>query len=179
MEQLMTQEEIIEGNKQITKFLKYKFKNTKKYWCRYPLDDNSFLSKLGYVANDNLKFHSDWNWLMPVVRRIQQSAHGLTNNASEEEKFAYGIFGLSIVSPIDTVYMYVVNYVKWLNDLVDGKTFNVKDLLTGEIKQWTLERILEEINRDHSDKWTPYDETDWEEGWNEWVKEDGYYELIK
>mgnify|MGYP000486364344 FL=1 len=46
------------------------------------------------------------------------------------------------------------------------------------IEEWTLEDILEEINRDRSNEWTPYDETDWKEGWNEWV-EGEFYSLVK
>lgn len=50
----------------------------------------------------------------------------------------------------------------------------VKDLESGEIKEWSLEAILEEINRDRSGSWTDYDETDWLEGWNEWVEGEFY-----
>ena len=53
----------------------------------------------------------------------------------------------------------------------------VKDLETGEIQEWSLEAILEEINRDRSEHWTDYDETDWLEGWNEWV-EGEFYSII-
>lgn len=42
------------------------------------------------------------------------------------------------------------------------------------IEEWTLEDILEEINRDRSNGWTNYDETDWKEGWNEWVEGEFY-----
>ena len=38
----------------------------------------------------------------------------------------------------------------------------------------TLSEILEEINRDRSEEWTNYDETDWEEGLNEFTQ----YELV-
>lgn len=48
---------------------------------------------------------------------------------------------------------------------------------TERIEEWTLVDILEEINRDRSNEWTDYDETDWREGWNEWVEGD-YYSLI-
>jgi len=39
---------------------------------------------------------------------------------------------------------------------------------------WTLQQVLAEINRDRSEHWTPYDETDWEEGWDEWVEGEFY-----
>ena len=45
-------------------------------------------------------------------------------------------------------------------------------------EEWTLEEILEEINRDRSDAWTDYDENDWREGWNHWV-EGEFYSLIE
>jgi hypothetical protein len=68
----MTPQEIQERNKQIALMLGFKYKNQAKYWGRYPLDDNSFLSKLGYVMMCNLKFHSDWNWLMKAVEFIER-----------------------------------------------------------------------------------------------------------
>lgn len=54
----------------------------------------------------------------------------------------------------------------------------IKILDTGEIEEWTLGKVLNEINRNHSDEWTNFDFTDWREGWNEWCEGD-YYELVK
>jgi hypothetical protein len=56
--------------------------------------------------------------------------------------------------------------------------FKVKCLKTGEITEWSMQAILNEINRDRSSNWTDYNETDWEEGWNEWV-EGEFYSLVK
>ena len=50
----------------------------------------------------------------------------------------------------------------------------VRYIETGEIREWTLEDILNEINRDRSSGWSDYDETDWFEGWNEWVEGESY-----
>lgn len=50
----------------------------------------------------------------------------------------------------------------------------VKDLESGEIQEWSIDAILEEINRDRGSKWTDYDQTDWLEGWNEWVEGEFY-----
>jgi hypothetical protein len=68
----MTQQEIQERNEQIALMLGFKYKNQAKYWGKYPLDNNSFLSKLGYVMMNNLKFHSDWNWIMEAVEFIEK-----------------------------------------------------------------------------------------------------------
>jgi hypothetical protein len=45
-------------------------------------------------------------------------------------------------------------------------------------QEWTLEEIIEYINQDRSERWTDYDETDWKEGWNEWVEPEGFYTLL-
>tara|TARA_R110002020_G_scaffold81584_1_gene202494 strand:+ start:1035 stop:1268 length:234 start_codon:yes stop_codon:yes gene_type:complete len=50
-----------------------------------------------------------------------------------------------------------------------------------KIEFWSIDKILEEINRDHSNEYIPYDEDDWMEGWYEWVErgdEDDYYQLL-
>ena len=49
-----------------------------------------------------------------------------------------------------------------------------EDPKVGEIVEWTVAEILEEINRDRSGHWTDYDETDWKEGLDEWT----WYELV-
>tara|TARA_R110002051_G_C8506961_1_gene465722 strand:+ start:56 stop:265 length:210 start_codon:yes stop_codon:yes gene_type:complete len=46
----------------------------------------------------------------------------------------------------------------------------------GSPKEWTMNEVLEEINRDHSDKWIDYDKSDWLEGWMAWVEGD-YHKL--
>ena len=49
-------------------------------------------------------------------------------------------------------------------------SYRVKDIETGEVFTWSLAKIL------HED-WTDYDVSDWREGWEHWVKGDGYLEL--
>jgi hypothetical protein len=39
----------------------------------------------------------------------------------------------------------------------------------GKVLEWTMPQILEEINKERSDAWTPYDESDWQEGLTEWT----------
>lgn len=53
----------------------------------------------------------------------------------------------------------------------------VKDIESGEVMRWTLTDILNEINRDRSDDWTPYNASDWREGWDQWC-EDYTYTII-
>ena len=59
------------------------------------------------------------------------------------------------------------------------KTYKILYNEEREVHEWTLEEILDCINRDRSNEWTDYDESDWQEGWNEWVKHEGYYTLVE
>ena len=44
----------------------------------------------------------------------------------------------------------------------------VRNIETGLTHTWDIDRALEEINRDRSEEWQDYNDTDWEEGWGEW-----------
>lgn len=57
------------------------------------------------------------------------------------------------------------------------KIHKILNIETGLTENWSVEAMLDEINRDRSDGWTDYDENDYIEGWNEWV--DGeFYKLV-
>jgi hypothetical protein len=47
--------------------------------------------------------------------------------------------------------------------------YKVKHLEDGKVFEMTLPEILEEINRDRSEAWQDYDQTDWREGLSEWT----------
>lgn len=53
--------------------------------------------------------------------------------------------------------------------------YKIRDIEDGSVYNMTLPMILEEINRDRSDEWMQYDETDWREGLAEFTT----YEVIK
>ena len=63
-------------------------------------------------------------------------------------------------------------------DRIFGKKYKIQDIETGEILNWTIDEILNEINRDRSQHWADYNESDWKEGWLEWCEGD-VYELLE
>ena len=66
---------------------------------------------------------------------------------------------------MNTEKRYPIRYSKeYRNQYSDGN----------KIYYWTIKEILEEINRDRSDEWTDYDETDWQEGLEEFTE----FELV-
>ena len=59
----MSEQEIIEGNKLIAEFMGYKFiEDWHQYWR---------LSDKHLLLENELKYHSSWDWLMPVVEKIE------------------------------------------------------------------------------------------------------------
>jgi len=63
----MKEQEIINGNKLIAEFMQVEVvlnsDNITVYWYYNP--------EKGYLVH-MLKYHSSWDWLMPVVKKIQQ-----------------------------------------------------------------------------------------------------------
>ena len=56
--------------------------------------------------------------------------------------------------------------------------YRVKDIESGKVNLWSIDQIVDEINRDRSETWKPYDKSDWIEGWSHWVEGESF-ELLK
>ena len=61
---------------------------------------------------------------------------------------------------------------------MNPQTVTIMCNTTHKVSTWTIPQVLEEINRNRSDTWTPYDRSDWLDGWMKWVECDGFYTLI-
>lgn len=63
-------------------------------------------------------------------------------------------------------YCSCTNYV--IDDIGGFSEGNIKlkfrNRVYGNIEEWNIHEVLEEINRDRSEEWTDYDESDWLEG---------------
>lgn len=58
------------------------------------------------------------------------------------------------------------------------KRFQILNIESKQIEHWTIEQILNEINRDRSEEWTKYDQNDWQEGWRVWIENEGFFKII-
>ena len=81
----MTHEEILEGNKLLAEFMGYEHKEledddvTITYNCYDHLEnisgkkpwESTIDDYTSWLRPDEMKFHSDWNWLMSVVDKIE------------------------------------------------------------------------------------------------------------
>lgn len=65
----MTQQEILEYNKRCAEFLGWYYENNK--WLKLESLKSGVIAVLKCNSDFDLKFHSDWNWIMEVVAKIQ------------------------------------------------------------------------------------------------------------
>lgn len=76
---------------------------------------------------EDLKYHTSWDWLMPVVEKINKlfdeafppGEEFVKRILAHEEPFEreyMDVVGLPISSTIDDVYQAVVTFIKWYNE---------------------------------------------------------------
>lgn len=119
----MTQEEINEGNKIIAEFMgakPSKVDNDKRY-LRFTEPHAGTDTYAFYPWN--LFYHTSWDWLMPVVQKINsmtpelklpRDLQAMKDRTHPFEKYA-DVLGLPVSSPINEVYKAIVQFIKWHN----------------------------------------------------------------
>lgn len=114
----MENKEIIEGNKLIAEFdNRIKLKKCKVNGF-YP-DGYEYI---GFLPTDigntrginDLKYHTSWDWIMPVVEKMNKEISDLYKSIYIlEQKCCF--WDLKITDDIKTVYKSVVEFIKWYN----------------------------------------------------------------
>ena len=98
-------EEVMDGNKLIAEFRGFKFNKFKKAFVIPPLGF-SFKGKI-----KDLKFHSSFDWLMPVVKEIQNM-----EEYGEWVILTFNHFDDAAELDITILWRKVVEFVKWYNE---------------------------------------------------------------
>jgi hypothetical protein len=107
--------EILEGNKLIAEFMG--LEEGPEYVNAFDRDDLLYFTGGGY---ESAKYDSSWDWLMPVVEKIECLSCTVTmvNNAccifytGDDREFSYSPLA---VSKIEAVWLAVVEFIKWYN----------------------------------------------------------------
>jgi hypothetical protein len=137
----MTQEQIEQGNKLIAEFMEYMRVYPKNnYYARpeFCIEFNPNQDEI--ISLNDAKFHSSWDWLMPVVEKIESLNYSVTIGTSfgkDESQRTYceinqpESWNFSLLLPdeydiacfdqkngnskITNVYLAVIEFVKWHN----------------------------------------------------------------
>ncbi len=67
----------------------------------YPKLDNVIVIDNVVIKEDDLQYHTSWDWLMPVVERIEQVNEGVPHQ----------LLNISLFSSIDEVYQAVIEFI--------------------------------------------------------------------
>lgn len=102
-------EEVIEGNKLIAEFMLYDYSMYNK-WID---DEDSVMERQIEVplTEDDLEYHNSWDWLMPVVEKIDKEVPD-----SERKQMYQGV--ISYEAPyanIKNIWLATVDFIKWYN----------------------------------------------------------------
>lgn len=104
-----------ENNKLIAEFMEFP-KVPREHELKFSYGIKGF-AKLGLseTTPSGLRFHSDWNWLMGVVQKVESfSGNKDVINWSRNN---WSIFDLKLSSSkIETVYNAVVSFIEWYNE---------------------------------------------------------------
>lgn len=122
----MEEKEIIEGNKLIAGFMESVYKGH-----GYPNIVNFLISPSQFETSnsfevDELKYHTSWDWLMPVVEKISSMDSG---KFSVEIDFPFGvsikkhniepdeelIYGTAEETILQCLYSAVIQFIQWYN----------------------------------------------------------------
>ena len=71
-----------------------------------------------------------------------------------------------IESQANSLYCSCTNYaIDDINGFSEGDIkLKFRNRVYGNVEEWNVHEVLEEINRDRSEEWTDYDESDWLDG---------------
>ena len=121
---MTTKETMMQNNKLIAEFIGMVYDNhnnqPNKYWEL--TDEQNFVSPKPYPQDKDLKFHSDWNWLMEVVEKIEccdfifSIHHEVANIFNGEcNELTYNET-TQARTKIEAVYNACLEFIKWYNE---------------------------------------------------------------
>jgi len=162
----MNQEEITQGSKLIAEFLGAKCVHNVDYELYGIIDSiQDGVAEQHFFPAEEMLFHSDWNWLMAVVDKVEGIGVKViigrmfceisyTNPLKQSETFE-----VRMVSGIkkNAIYGALVRYIKWYNEnnlpstLIDFSKIKTEDQYHEFVRDWMQENNLPEESLDEID----------------------------
>lgn len=101
---------IEQSNKLIAEFMGVEF-NSIGDKCNHPL------ITAPWPPIECLKYHKSWNWLMPVVEKIETLHNGVCNEYfwNKEDAKQHNDFRIFRVKEISDLHGQIVNFIEWYN----------------------------------------------------------------
>lgn len=121
----MTKEEITENNKLIAEFIGLSSEGNCYVSENIMFDPILNEYNEGYIGKERMLFHNSWDWLMPVVEKIESLDFVVTTklNSCFIKEFEHEINNKAIwrgkhhskTSKIEATYKAVIDFINWYN----------------------------------------------------------------
>ncbi len=119
-----------ENNKLIAEFMGYKISDRGEYllsdslpqflgsdhreWCSNRVENDNLIWE---IPKDCLEYHTSWNWLMPVVEKIQKLYEECMDyNNQMPGDYYYKVLDKGISTPREIIYKAVVEFINQYNN---------------------------------------------------------------
>lgn len=102
---------------------------------------------------------------------LKEENDKITKHLNKCDPSMYHVYSRSLSS--NEVFLATINnHIKRYEDMtmIPITNVDVVDLRCGKTELWSMARVLHYINKDHNDEWIDYNQTDWLEGWDNWVE---------
>ena len=108
----MENQNVLNGNKIIAEFMDCSVSKPIFEATQF-LDHNGQSLLIGYASLNNLDYHKSWDWLIPVIQKIDKII-GDDEFNKEKEFTYYNIF--EYANEITLLYKEVIKFIKWYNE---------------------------------------------------------------
>lgn len=108
----MTQEQITEGNKLIAELMGLDvLPENSVYFERFKWSDGA------YYSMDRLKYHSSWDWLMPVVEKIEAITGLAVLSQGKATNIAWGNYSITTEAStrMESIYNACIHFIQYYN----------------------------------------------------------------
>lgn len=93
-------------------------------WHEHPInkDESEFIFPISPDPSStlkqriNLRYHSEWNWIMPVVNKCLDMLEQVDGNSSDEQRMHIG--EALQEAKIEDLYASVIRCIKWYNNQI-------------------------------------------------------------
>jgi len=106
----MTEQETLEYNKRCAEFLGWKYSEEKDRW------NEDMLRQYSFVESIDLKFHSDWNWIMEVVEAINKTQNPKQGGDTTHSTLKREVQALLGKSAKEAVVEAINQFLIWYNN---------------------------------------------------------------
>ena len=110
MENKMTEQGIVDGNKLIAEFMGYEANRVEQ--------DRVYRNKPGETTVEQCRYHESWDWLIPAVANLRESLQKIPFSHKHRFFLNNDLLAKAVLShDIDCAFNFMVESLTWFNEI--------------------------------------------------------------